>query len=101
MWCKNKNYNKTQYSSQWYWSAGAIENLTGMEIEILGRTWDGNRNSSWIKFTKQQYVTWGQESTSSFNGNIGTYGLDIRRKSSGLFAVSHSGNWYLNENMKT
>lgn len=87
-------HNKTQDSPQYYNNGGTIDTLGG-EIAIQGRTWDGSLNSYWLNLVVDKYSTWGENNTNVFKG---TYGIDLRRKSSGLFASKHSGIWYLNEN---
>ncbi len=96
-WYYSGTQKKSQVSYQYYNSGGAIDTI-GTEIAIHGRTWDGENNSGWLTFPKNQYVTWGEGNLSNLNFDTGTYGLDISRIKSGIFNVTHSGNWYLNKN---
>lgn len=91
-------HDKERESYQYYYSGGAVDNLTSATVNIKARTKSSdNIYSSYITVSKNETKTWG-DSVNMFAGD--TYTLLLRREKSAISTASHSGGWYIDDRLK-
>lgn len=90
---------KTQESAQHYHNTGTVNNYSGEQIKMRARVKDSdNATSSWVTFSQGQTKSFGSNNFTIFTGN---YKIQLARNSTSFIGekATHSGLWYLNENL--
>lgn len=91
---------KTQESAQHYHNTGTVGNYSGNQIKMRARVKDADNGgtSSWVTFSQGQTKSFGSNNFTIYMGN---YKIHLSRNSSSLVGekATHSGLWYLNENL--
>ena len=84
-------------SPQYYYSSGAVDNLTSAIVNIKAQTSSDSGKSSFITVKQNETGTWGSNSINIFSGD--EYTLLLRREKSAVTTASHSGSWYIDDRM--